>query len=115
RVCRVRLRSTGQQPGGDVAAGRRSLCVHARTGCKTASEQLVQFLSVLGQAMTWARSTPLLQSGVLLIAAGAAFAQALSVERLQRLLQGVPRTEVRFTETRESRWLGAPNRAVGTQ
>jgi len=47
--------------------------------------------------MTRADLTRRLQSGVLLIAAGAAFAQALSVERLQRLLQGAPRTEARFT------------------
>ena len=64
--------------------------------------------------MTRADLTRRLQSGVLLIAAGAAFAQALSVERLQRLLQGVPRTEVRFTETRESRWLAAPIESSGT-
>ena len=55
----------------------------------------------------------LLQLGVLLIVTGAAFAQAFSVERLQRLLQGAPHADVRFTETRESRWLAAPIESSG--
>jgi len=64
--------------------------------------------------MTWVGLTRLLQSGVLLSVAGAAFAQALSVERLQRLLQEAPHTEIRFTEMRESRWLAAPLESSGT-
>ncbi len=64
--------------------------------------------------MTSAGWTRLLQVGVLLGAAGAAFAQALSVERLQRLLQDAPHTEARFTETRESRWLATPLESSGT-
>lgn len=62
----------------------------------------------LAQALRW---------GLMLAAAGAtgaAFAQAWSVARLQRLLQDLPRTEVRFTELRESRWLAAPVESSGT-
>lgn len=47
-------------------------------------------------------------------AGGAAWAQPLSVDRLQRLLQDLPRGEVRFTEVRESRWLAAPVASSGT-
>lgn len=64
--------------------------------------------------MTWVGLTRLLQLGVLLSVAGAAFAQALSVEYLQRLLQEAPHAEVRFTEMRESRWLAAPIESSGT-
>ena len=46
--------------------------------------------------------------------AGAAWAQALSVSRLQHLLQDTPQAEVRFTELRESRWLAAPVESSGT-
>jgi len=55
----------------------------------------------------------LLQLGVLLSVTGAAFADALSVEHLQRLLQEAPHADVRFTEMRESRWLGAPIESSG--
>jgi hypothetical protein len=64
--------------------------------------------------MTWVGLTRLLQLGVLLSAAGAAFAEPLSVEHLQRLLQEAPHADVRFTEMRESRWLGAPIESSGT-
>lgn len=64
--------------------------------------------------MTSAGLTRVLQLGVLLSMAGAAFAEALSVEHLQRLLQEAPHAEVRFTETRESRWLAAPIESSGT-
>ena len=64
--------------------------------------------------MTWLELTRLLPLGVLLSVAGAAFAEALSVEHLQRLLQEAPHADVRFTETRESRWLGAPIESSGT-
>lgn len=47
-------------------------------------------------------------------ACGTAIAQPWSIERLQRLLQGMPRSEVRFTELRESRWLAAPVESSGT-
>lgn len=47
-------------------------------------------------------------------AAGAVSAQALSIAQLQRLLQDLPQTEVRFTELRESRWLAAPIESSGT-
>jgi hypothetical protein len=47
-------------------------------------------------------------------AAGAAWAQPLSVARLQRLLQDLPQAEVRFTELRESRWLATPVESSGT-
>jgi hypothetical protein len=56
----------------------------------------------------------LLQLGLLLSVAGAAFAQALSIARLQRLLQEAPHADVRFTELRESRWLAAPIESSGT-
>jgi hypothetical protein len=58
----------------------------------------------------------LLQLGVLLsvVGAGAAFAQPLSIGRLQRLLQEAPHADVRFTEMRESRWLAAPIESSGT-
>jgi hypothetical protein len=64
--------------------------------------------------MTWVGLPRLFQLGVLLSVAGAAFAQALSIGRLQRLLQEAPHAEVRFTETRESRWLAAPIESSGT-
>jgi len=47
-------------------------------------------------------------------AAGAAWAQPLSVSRLQHLLRDMPQVEVRFTELRESRWLAAPVESSGT-
>lgn len=56
----------------------------------------------------------LVRLGVLLGVAGAAFAQALSPGRLQRLLQDAPRADVRFTERRESRWLAVPVESSGT-
>jgi hypothetical protein len=62
----------------------------------------------LAKALRW---------GALLAAAhtaGVALAQPLSVSRLQHLLQGMPQTEVRFTELRESRWLAAPVESSGT-
>jgi hypothetical protein len=64
--------------------------------------------------MTWVGLKRLLQSGMLLSVAGAAFAEALSVEHLQRLLQDAPHADVRFTEMRESRWLAAPIESSGT-
>jgi hypothetical protein len=64
--------------------------------------------------MTWAGLLPLLRLGVLLSVTGAACAEALSVEHLQRLLQEAPHADVRFTEMRESRWLGAPIESSGT-
>lgn len=64
--------------------------------------------------MTWVGLTRVLQLGVLLSMTGAAFAEALSVEHLQRLLQEAPHADVRFTETRESRWLAAPIESSGT-
>lgn len=64
--------------------------------------------------MTWVGLPWLLRLGVLLSVAGAAFAQALSVGRLQRLLQDAPHADVRFTEMRESRWLAAPIESSGT-
>jgi hypothetical protein len=64
--------------------------------------------------MTWVGLTRLLQLGVLLSVAGAAFAQAFSVEHLQRLLQQAPHADVLFTEMRESRWLAAPIESSGT-
>jgi hypothetical protein len=64
--------------------------------------------------MTWVGLPRLLQLGVLLSVASAAFAQALSVGRLQRLLQEAPLADVRFTEVRESRWLAAPIESSGT-
>ena len=47
-------------------------------------------------------------------AAGAAWAQVLSVARLQHLLRDMPQAEVHFTELRESRWLAAPVESSGT-
>jgi hypothetical protein len=47
-------------------------------------------------------------------AVGAAWAQPLSVSRLQRMLQDMPQAEVRFTELRESRWLATPVESSGT-
>jgi hypothetical protein len=47
-------------------------------------------------------------------AAGAAWAQVLSVLRLQQLLRDTPHAEVRFTELRESRWLATPVESSGT-
>jgi hypothetical protein len=64
--------------------------------------------------MTWVGLPRLLQLSVLLSVAAAAFAQALSVPRLQRLLQQAPQADVRFTETRESRWLAAPIESSGS-
>ena len=56
----------------------------------------------------------LVRSGVLLGVASAAFAQALSPGRLQRLLQDAPHADVRFTELRESRWLAVPVESSGS-
>lgn len=56
----------------------------------------------------------LVRLGVLLSFAGAAFAQALSLSHLQRLLQDAPHADVRFTELRESRWLAVPIESSGT-
>ena len=64
--------------------------------------------------MNWIGLPRLLQLGVILSVAGAAFAQAFSVPRLQRLLQEAPQADVRFTETRESRWLPAPIESSGS-
>jgi hypothetical protein len=56
----------------------------------------------------------LVRVGMLSCVATAASAQALSMARLQHLLQDAPHTEVRFTELRESRWLAAPIESSGT-
>lgn len=64
--------------------------------------------------MTRAEKLCLVRLGLLLSVVGAAYAQAFSIVRLQRLLQDAPHAEVRFTELRESRWLAAPIESSGT-
>ena len=64
--------------------------------------------------MTHAKTLWLARLCLLLSVAGAAYAQAFSIVRLQRLLQDAPHADVRFTELRESRWLAAPIESSGT-
>jgi hypothetical protein len=64
--------------------------------------------------MTGLHSLRLLGLSLLLAGAAATAGQAIDVPALQRLLQQAPKRDLRFHETRESRWLPAPVESTGT-
>lgn len=64
--------------------------------------------------MTRPRGLRLLGLSLLLAGAAVSADQAIDVPALQRLLQQAPKRELRFHETRESRWLQTPVESTGT-